>query len=316
MTTPDYDRLLDEETKAFIARTHQYSPDRGHDPTIAEMRADYEAMCAGFAAPHPDKLQVHDTVIANGRHCLPVRWYRPDRTAETDPLLIYFHGGGFVVGGLDSHDSICADLADGAGLTILAVDYALAPEHPYPAALEDALSAVRYILKTQPDRQILLAGDSAGAWLAACVSHQLGTTEPRLAGQILIYPTLGGDVTSGSYVTHARAPLLTTEDILWYGRQFFGPDQPYQKAGPLGQTDFGDLPPTVIFAAACDPLYDDGPAYAGKLAAAGTKAVCITEDGLVHGYLRGRYQVQKIAASFQRITSACRALGNGDWPYG
>ena len=316
MTKPDYELLLDDETKAFIARTQSYSADRGQPPTVAEMRADYDAMCAGFAAPHPDGLNVQDSTIANGSHFIPVRWYRPDSTAAGTPVIVYFHGGGFVVGGLDSHDSIVAELAHGSGLDTVAVDYALAPEHPYPAAAEDAMSAVRHVLRTKPDSGLILAGDSAGAWLAASVAHQLGTAEPRLIGQVLIYPTLGGDIRHGSYVTHAHAPLLTTDDIIWYGRQFVGPDQPYRRIGPLCETGFDHLPPTVIFAAACDPLHDDGPAYARKLAEAGRQAVCITEDGLVHGYLRGRYQGKKIADSFARIIAACRALSDGDWPYG
>ncbi len=315
MSEPDYDLLLDDETKAFIAQTQSYYPDRGQPPTVAEMRADYDAMCAGFAAPRPDRLTIKDTSIANGSHPLPVRWYQPAGQPEDGPVMVYFHGGGFVVGGLDSHDSIVADIAAGAGLAVMAVDYALAPEYPFPAALEDALSAVRHILRTGPDRPVLLAGDSAGAWLAASVSHQVGRPEPRLAGQVLIYPTLGGDITTGSYKTHAHAPLLTTADILWYGQQFIGPDQPFRRVGPLCEAKFTDLPPTVIFAAACDPLYDDGPAYARKLAAAGGQAWCQTEDGLVHGYLRGRRQVQKIADSFERIIAACIALKDGVWPY-
>ena len=312
----DYDQLLDDETKAFIARTKSYYPDRGQDPTVAEMRADYEAMCAGFAAPHPGGLVVQDSVIANGRQALPVRWYRPEGSTDTGPVMVYFHGGGFVVGGLDSHDSICADLAHGAGLAVMAVDYALAPEHPYPAALEDAVSALKHIVNTMPGRDILLAGDSAGAWLAASLAHQIRPADMRLTGQVLIYPTLGGDMTTGSYLAHAEAPLLTTKDILWYGQQFFGTDQPYHRTGPLAQTDFAHLPPTVIFAAACDPLHDDGPAYAQAIRQAGGKAICFTEEGLVHGYVRGRYEVQKIADSFARIMAACRALGARGWPYG
>lgn len=314
MTDPNYELLLDEETKAFITATQSYYPDRGQAPTIAEIRADYEAMCSGFATPHPAGLSTHDSSLANGCHSIPVRWYRPEAATASQPVMIYFHGGGFVVGGLDSHDSIVADLAAGTNLAVMAVDYALAPEAPYPAALEDAMSAVSHVLKTT-DVPFILAGDSAGAWLAASVAHALNRPEPRLIGQILIYPTLGGDIRTGSYKSHADAPLLSTEDIIWYGQQFMGTDQPHQRMGPLVETDFEHLPPTVIFAATCDPLYDDGPAYVRQICAAGGKAVCQTEDGLVHGYLRGRYQVQKIADSFARIVAAGRALADRDWPY-
>ena len=314
MTDPDYEQLLDEETKAFIAATKAYSPDRGQPPTIAEMRADYEAMCAGFAAPHPVGLRVEDSSIANGHHALPVRWYRPVQGLNDSPVIVFFHGGGFVVGGLDSHDSICADLARDTGLPVMAVDYALAPEAPYPAALDDAMRAVSHVLEIN-DTPFIVVGDSAGAWLAASVAHKMRPTEPRLIGQILIYPTLGGDITTGSYKTHANAPLLRTEDIIWYGQQFLGTDQPYRRIGPLVETDFDQLPPTVIFAAACDPLYDDGPEYAARIRTAGGRAVCITEDGLVHGYLRGRYQVKRIKDSFARIAAAGRALADRRWPY-
>ena len=190
MTDPNYELLLDEETKAFITATQSYYPDRGQAPTIAEIRADYEAMCSGFAAPHPAGsgarliLQsTHDSSLANGCHAIPLRWYRPEAATASQPVMIYFHGGGFVVGGLDSHDSIVADLAAGTNLAVMAVDYALAPEAPYPAALEDAMSAVSHVLKTT-DVPFILAGDSAGAWLAASVAHALNRPEPRLIGQI------------------------------------------------------------------------------------------------------------------------------------
>lgn len=315
MTEPDYDLLLDAQTKAFITRTLSYSPDRGAPPTVAEMRADYDAMCAGFAAPLPEGLTITDAQIANGSHAIPVRWYQPEGKPESAPVMIYFHGGGFVVGGLDSHHSIVADLAHQAGITVMAVDYALAPEAPYPAALEDAMSAVRHIANTTENSGFILAGDSAGAWLAASVAHALARPEPRLLGQLLIYPTLGGDISTGSYVTHAHTPMLSTDDIIWYGQQFMGRDQIYRRVGPLCEADFTNLPPTVIFAAACDPLYDDGPAYAELITAAGGKAKCWSEEGLVHGYLRGRYEVQKIADSFARIVAGCRALTAGSWPY-
>ena len=316
MTTPDYELLLDDETKAFITKTLSYYPDRGQPPTIAEMRADYDAMCAGFAAPIPDGLKITNTTIANGSHAIPVRWYHPKGHTDDRPIVIYFHGGGFVVGGLDSHDSIVADLASEAGLAVMAVDYALAPEHPYPAAADDAMSAVKHIMNTTPNTRVMLAGDSAGAWLAASIAHALARPEPRLLGQVLIYPTLGGDIKTGSYQTHAQAPMLTTQDIIWYGQQFSGTDQPYRRIGPLTETVFSGLPPTVIFAATCDPLYDDGPAYEKLIRSAGGKAICRKEDGLVHGYLRGRREVQKIADSFAALTDALRHLADQKWPYG
>jgi acetyl esterase len=310
-----YEAILDPEVAAFIAKTASCYPEREEPPTISQIREDYEAMCAQFAAPHPAGLQVADTVMdAQGLPPILLRWYRPP-DANSLPALIYFHGGGFVMGGLESHDSICADLSFDAGLEVMAVDYRLAPEHPFPAALKDVAAAVEYFCATQPGRPFLLAGDSAGGWLAARLSHQLRGSQACLLGQLLIYPALGGDVDKGSYLVHAGAPMLTRGDILSYSQHFWGTENPALQDGPLVQKDFSALPPTLIFAASCDPLCDDGPAYAAKIKAAGGRAECVVEDGLVHAYLRGRKEASKIKDSFTRIVEAARALSRSDWPH-
>ena len=307
--------MLDAEVAAFIAKTESCYPKRVEPATMLQIRKDYEAMCAQFAAPHPAGLQVADTVM-DGQGLPPVslRWYRPP-DASNLPALIYFHGGGFVMGGLESHDSICADLSFDAGLEVMAVDYRLAPEHPFPAALKDVSAAVEHFCATQLGRPFLLAGDSAGGWLAARLSHQLQGSPARLLGQLLIYPTLGGDVDKGSYLVHAEAPMLTRKDILSYSQYFWGTENPALQDGPLVQKDFSALPPTLISAASHDPLCDDGPAYAAKIKAAGGSAQCIIEDGLVHAYLRGRKEASKIKDGFTRIVEAARALSKTDWPY-
>ena len=310
-----YEAILDAEVAAFIAKTASCYPEREEPPTISQIREDYEAMCAQFAVPHPAGLQVADTVMeAQGLPPISLRWYRPP-DASSLPALIYFHGGGFVMGGLESHDSICADLSFDAGLEVMAVDYRLAPEHPFPAALKDVAAAMEYFCATQPGRPFLLAGDSAGGWLAARLSHQLRGSQACLLGQLLIYPTLGGDVDKGSYLVHAEAPMLTRGDILSYSQHFWGTENPALQDGPLVQKDFFALPPTLIFAASCDPLCDDGPAYAAKIKAARGRAECVVEDGLVHAYLRGRKEASKIKDSFTRIVEAARALSRSDWPY-
>jgi len=313
-----YNELLDAEVHAFIARTTSCYAERSAPPGLQQMRSDYEQMCAAFAMPYPAGLTTKDDVIkpiADRSNAIPVRWYYPAKLKQGQPAILYFHGGGFVVGSLDSHDSICADLAAGADMDLMAVEYALAPEHRYPAALDDTLAATRYFCEAFPNRSFLLVGDSAGAWLAASVAHYLAGKQPALLGQLLIYPTLSGDVTTGSYIEHCDAPLLTREKILWYGQQFWGTDQLDKQKGPLSETEFSYLPPTVIFSARCDPLCDDGPAYAKQIIQAGGKAHCYVEEGLVHGYLRGRYSSKKIADSFLRMQAACRALKAEDWSY-
>ena len=136
-------------------------------------------------------------------------------------------------------------------------------------------------------------------------------------GQVLVYPGLGGDMTKGSYVDHANAPLLTTEECRFYQAVHFDGPPPTDDptAAPLQDTGFSNLPPTVVFIAECDPIADDGRVYVERLSEAGVRAHAIVEPGLVHGYLRGRRTVTRIHDSFERIVLAIEALGQGLWPY-
>lgn len=301
MARNDYPTVIDAPTWAFIRETARWYPDETAQFPISEQRRIYDAMCAAFRQPRPPGLAITDSALG-GVAC---RLYEPAQPIGT---AVYFHGGGFVVGGLDSHDDVCAELAAATGLRVVSADYRLAPEHPHPAAFHDACAVIRATEARWPGR-LLLAGDSAGGSLAAAAAHALrGASAP--VGMLLIYPSLGGDRSRGSYQTHATAPMLTLEDLVAYdGLRGVVPGDP--TAGVLHDRDFSGLPPTVIVMAECDPLADDGPAYAARITAAGGRAFCITEPGLVHGYLRARHSVPRAADSFARITAALRALAAG-----
>ena len=230
--------------------------------------------------------------------------------------VVYFHGGGFVVGGLDSHDSICAEICAGTGYRVVSVDYRLAPEHTHPASFDDCMTATRWVLNSFEGR-IVMAGDSAGGNLAAAVTHALRVQTDRIAGQLLIYPSLGGDRSQGSYVTHADAPGLTRADIEYYDDVRRDGPKPQTDPSflPLQDDDFSDLPHTVIVTAECDPLADDGGAYRDALVRAGVKAHWVNEAGLIHGYLRARNMSSKARDSFDRIVADIQCLGQGIWPY-
>lgn len=308
----DYSKLIDAETWAFIERTNSFYPADTVDHGIAEQRAIYDSMCREFHAGYPENLTAETTSIG-GR--IPVRIYRraePDNAA----VLLYFHGGGFILGGLDSHDDVCAELCGRTGYEVVSVDYRLVPEHTHPAAFDDAMAAFGWA-SARYDRAIVLAGDSAGGNLAAAVAHFSRGHARAPTGQVLIYPGLGGDETAGSYVEHAEAPMLTTRDVQYYaGMRAAGRDVAGNVSfSPLADTDFSMLPPTVIVTAQCDPLASDGEAYRDRIVAAGGRAVWFDEQGLVHGYLRARHSVSRAAASFSRICDAVRALGKGGWPY-
>ena len=309
---PDYGALLDAEVWAYITRSEGFYPPDAVDLTIAEQRAVYDTMCAAFHQGRPATVTVTDEPLG-GVSCR--RYERGN--SDSDITVIYYHGGGFVVGGLDSHDDICAEICDLTGYRVVSVDYALAPEHPFPRCFNDAWSAATAIA-AQWRGPLLLAGDSAGGNLAAAVAHYArGRLDERIAGQVLIYPGLGGDWGQGSYVEHAEAPQLSTRDMEFYMKIRCGgaaPPQGDPRYAPLHDTDFAGLPPTVLITAQCDPLSSDGGAYRDALLAAGGQAVWTEEPGLVHGYLRARVMSQRAAESFDRVVAALTALGRGDWP--
>ncbi|MDP3897295.1 MAG: alpha/beta hydrolase [Mesorhizobium sp.] len=311
----DYTTLIDAETWAFIERTNSFYPPDTIDYTIARQREIYDRMCREFFAGYPQGVTAKDSAIETASYAIPIRTYTnasPDHSA----LVLYFHGGGFILGGLDSHDDVCADLCGRTGYTVVSVDYRLVPEHLHPAAFEDSMAAFEWAAKTF-DQPIVLCGDSAGGNLAAAVAHHTRSHRRAPIGQVLIYPGLGGDHTKGSYVTHAEAPMLTMRDLVFYkdirtGGADVSKDVSYM---PLVDPDFSGLPPTVIISAECDPLSSDGGAYRDRVRAAGGKAFWREEKGLVHGYLRARTTVGRARDSFGRIADAVKALGEGRWPY-
>lgn len=336
---------IDAETWAFIERTNAHYPPETIDSTIAEQRAVYDRMCPEFFAGYPAEVTANDSFIDTPGHKVPIRVYAAGRGGEgadgqaagteasarhgtstqaaglqasvPAATVLYFHGGGFVVGGLDSHDDVCAELCGRTGYAVVSVDYRLAPEHAHPAQFDDAMAAFGWVLAAY-EGAIVLAGDSAGGNLAAAVSHAARQRSTRMpAGQVLIYPGLGGDETKGSYITHAEAPMLTARDVAYYRELRAGGADVAADASfaPLADNDFSGLPPTVIVTAQCDPLSSDGETYRNRIIATGGLAFWREEPGLVHGYLRARHSVERARQSFAGIVQAVSALGRREWPY-
>lgn len=312
----DYSRLIDTETWAFIERTNSFYPPDTIDFTISQQREIYDRMCRAFHAGYPAGVVTQTTDIHTPTHAIPIRIYRAARP-DAAAVVIYFHGGGFVLGDLESHDDICAEISARTGYDVVSVDYRLSPEHLYPACHEDGYAAYQWAAERYRDRAIVLGGDSAGGTIAAAVAGRYRRHDHAPAGQVLIYPSLGGDRTEGSYIIHADAPMLTARDLDFYHVSRTGGADVAGDAGfsPLCDPDFSDLPPTVCIMAECDPLASDGPAYRDAIAAAAGKAISFEEKGLVHGYLRARHSVERARASFSRIVEAITALGRHEWPY-
>lgn len=281
---------------AFVAKTESFTSD---DTSLAGLRNNYNRMCRAFTPPTPESLLVSDGVLAG----VGVRSYQPVGPTPPDgwPCILYMHGGGWVVGGLDSHDFICFELAAALNVTVIAIDYRLAPEQPFPAAFDDCRAVWKAIRAGEAPWPInlgrmVVAGDSAGGNLAAALC--LGLRDdglPQPLGQLLIYPGLGGPDDLPSRRDCADAPLLTTVDTECYRALYLrGPGKPSPYAMPLLATDFGGLAPALIAVAQFDPLRDDGRLYAERLQSAGVPAVLYPGKGLVHGCLRARGQVEEV----------------------
>ncbi len=254
----------------------------------------------------PDVRTVEDTTVPGAEGDLPARVYRPDLEGPL-PTIVLLHGGGFVIGDLDTHDLTARELANGCAAVVVSVAYRLAPEHPFPAAPDDAVAAVRYVADHLDDfgadGRVAVAGDSAGGNLSAVVAQAFRDEGRPLAGQLLIYPVTD---MAGSYPSHtenAEGYFLDTASMAWFQRQYTGDrtDLSDPRLSPL-RGDLAGLAPAVVVVAEFDPLRDDGLAYAEALAAAGVAVEVRTFPGLIHGFVdMGRHS----AAAQQALDETC-----------
>ena len=298
-----YRKLLDKEMLDFVEKTESLYSSNSINSTTEDHRKKYNEMAEFFYSGRPSNLNVADEVVSH----VPIRSYMPE--PEGSVTIFYMHGGGFILGGLDSHDDVCSELADLTKMKVISIDYSLAPEFSFCDALEDCIKVIE---KMSPsDSSIVLVGDSAGGTLAANLSVHFRDTEmPNILGQVLIYPGLGGDSNKGSYVRHANAPLLSRNEIEFYRDIIFpNPSKGEFRSGLVLQSkDFENLPNTIVFSAEFDPLSDEGGEYCKKIRKAGGRSKWYLELGLVHGYLRARHSSKKARASFVRIKDSILEL--------
>ncbi|AYD03049.1 alpha/beta hydrolase [Neorhizobium sp. NCHU2750] len=288
----------------FLDICARFYPDDAVDASIAQQRQWYDALCARFDQPLPEGMDFSDELLF-----APIRRYRPSKI-ETGTILLYLHGGGFVVGSRQSHHAICAEIANFAAAELISVDYRLAPEHLWPAQTDDCFGVLKQLLGQ--GRQVVVIGDSAGGNLAAGLT--LRARDEGLAGivgQVLIYPALGGDLVSGSYLEMANAPGLTTADVAYYRAVLKAPeDEPV--AHPLKSAELSGLPQAYITVAHFDPLRDDGRLYAERLRQAGVAATFRDEPQMVHAWLRARHMSDGARAGFAALCQAIGAMARGN----
>ncbi len=283
------------------------------DLPVAKGRAAIDHEAALFGEKSLPMAEVRDLTIPSAAGPIPARLYVPHEAARSR-LVVYFHGGGWVLGSLASHDSPCRFIATHADVSVLAVDYRLAPEHPFPAAVDDARAAFEYAVSQaaawghDPTR-IAVCGDSAGGNLAAVVSLDLRDADVRPALQVLFFPVT--DLTSrhDSYAEFADGYFLTAKQMEWYSERYVGDADPADpRISPLLAPDLSGLPPAYVAVAGFDVLRDEGIAYANRLAEAGNQVALRRHSGLIHAFVNSTGVGR---ASREAVLEACGAIRLG-----
>jgi acetyl esterase len=271
---------------------------------------------AGRKALAPDPMPIAETrdlAISGPGGAIPARLYR-SATTGTLPALVFFHGGGWVVGNIEGHDTVCRHLANRADCAVVSVDYRLGPEHKFPAAVEDCFAAAEWVannaasLGVDPVR-LAVGGDSAGGNLAAVVSllaRDKGA--PRVACQVLIYPATDAAMRHDSIDRFAEGYVLTRSTMRWFYEQYLRSpeDAADWRVSPLLAPDLSDLPPAYVLTAGYDPLCDEGDAYAARLAAAGVAVTHRRFPGQVHGFAMNGRIIRAAETALDEVAAALK----------
>ena len=289
----DADRAkLDPQARALLARVAAAKAPPMYSLSAPEARRAYRESRAALAPPPLRVEEVRELSIPGPAGPLRARFYRSAKGGKLAGV-VYFHGGGFIYGDIDTHDAVCRGIAVHGGCAVVSVDYRLAPENKFPAAVEDSFAATAWAaanaatLGIDP-RQLVVAGDSAGGNLAAVTALRAREGgAPEIAMQVLVYPTTDFFAESESLARFAEGHLLTRESIRWVKRTYLREERDAAdwRASPLRAGDLSRLPPAYVVTAGFDPLQDEGRAYAERLAAAGVSVTWECFEGQVHGFL-------------------------------
>jgi len=278
---------------AIIARLSAWQEAAGSITTVQEMRESRRGIVGLVSGPPATMLQIRDLDISGAGGALSLRIYTPSASTTALPIIVYFHGGGWVLGDLESHDNLCRTLAAKTDAIVVAVDYRLAPESIFPAALDDANTALRWVAANASSfngdsARIAVAGDSAGGNLAAALSLLARDQQgPAIAAQVLLYPAVDlSNLDRPSTRQFAKGLFLTRERMAWFIDQYV-PDEAARSnplVSPLLASDLQQLPPALIITAEFDPLRDEGEAYASALTQAGNDIRQQRFAGVLHGF--------------------------------
>jgi acetyl esterase/lipase len=280
---------LDDATAEFLRQMSAPDSKPIHEMSPAQAR-ELGGLLREMYGPGPDVGAVRELVAPGPGGDIPVRVLSPEHPPRA--VIVYFHGGGWVMGSLDEFDTLARKLVNATGATVVLVDYRLAPEHPYPAAVLDAWAALQWV-----DRNVesiagesvplIVAGDSAGGNLAAVVSQRAqGEGGPTISQQVLIYPVTDANLDTASYLDTTNQLMVSRDTLIWFW-DHYAPDQSTRAnpdASPLRATDVAGQPPAVVVTAEHDVLRDEGEAYAEKLRAAGVAVQHRRFPGQMHGF--------------------------------
>lgn len=280
---PQAKRVLEQMEKSGVPPLHTMSPQ--------EARSVYSAM--RLTSDDEPVGSVEERNIAGPHGDIPIRIYKPvQSTNEKLPILVFYHGGGWVIGNLDTHDNVCRILTNQANCIVVSVDYRLAPEHKFPVAVDDAFAALQWVAQHAGEiggdaDKIAVGGDSAGGNLATVMTIIAKEKRgPKLVYQLLIYPSTGVGHTK-SYDENGEGYYLTKDLMAWFRKHYMNSPEdandPY--FSPYLYDDVHDLPPAFVMTAEYDPLRDDGKAYADKLKSAGVDVQYIEYEGMIHGFV-------------------------------
>lgn len=303
---------MDKEIEALLQKVKEANRTPFWQSTPEAARAGPMLMTLLFGDAPPVQRVEDFTIPSSGGFALPVRLYVP--SAEPKGLVVYFHGGGWVIGTVAGYHPMTATLANRTGCAVLSVDYRLAPENPYPVPVEDALAAIRWAAEqgaaaigAEP-RALVAMGDSAGGNLATVASRLHNESGParRVDLQVLAYPVTGHDFDTASYLEFAEGNLLTRNDMKWFWDHYC-PDAARRSnpdASPLHAKDLSASPDALVLTAGRDPLRDEGEAYGERLKQAGVPAEVVRCEGLLHGFLAMINYAPSAGRAFDRIVDA------------
>lgn len=301
---PQAQQLLQELAEAGLPSINELAP--------ADARQQMMNGVAALGVPQAVN-SIEDRTVPGSAGEIPVRIYRPH--GEQLPVVVYFHGGGWVIGSIATHDGYCRALANAANAIVVSVDYRLAPEHSFPAAAEDSYEATRWVADHVNEiggrGALAVAGDSAGGNLAAVVSLMARDRDgPAISLQVPIYPITDHDFKTASYEDFADDYYLTREAMIWFWDQYCAADTNRSQAylSPLRAEDLQGLPPAIVITAECDPLRDEGEAYAERLREAGAEVTLSRYDGMIHGFIRRLDRLDQAHDALAQVAAAIKSM--------